>query len=205
MPNNGTIDKCLSLPLVQVHIGLLAHQVGVPASDTLYFGQSIHDLLLAVDIGIEETQDKLEVRLLPSDESCAMISTIPKQHDAMIAALSVLSPLAYYLHIMGDFLHGCHSLSSSSRYMMEVKEALWDYFTSALACGIGLVGFRAIFNTLSKVFNTNDPDYPILYSRALSHVCTELPVGRRYSGKVQAIHSTLSSYLSLLDPTHAQL
>lgn len=45
------------LPLVKIHIGLLAHQVGVAASNTLDLGQGVHDLLLAVDIGIQETQD----------------------------------------------------------------------------------------------------------------------------------------------------
>jgi hypothetical protein len=45
------------LPLVKIHIGLLAHQVGVAASNTLDLGQGVHDLLLAVNIGIQETQD----------------------------------------------------------------------------------------------------------------------------------------------------
>ncbi len=56
------------VPLVQIHIGLFAHQVGVTASDTLYLGEGVHDLLLAIDVGVEETKDKLEVRLLSRDE-----------------------------------------------------------------------------------------------------------------------------------------
>jgi len=47
--------RCI-VPLVQVDICLLADQVGVTTSDTLDFGQGVHDLLLAVDIGIEETE-----------------------------------------------------------------------------------------------------------------------------------------------------
>lgn len=47
------------IPLVEVNIGLLAHQVGVSASDTLYLGQGVHDLLLSFDIGIEETKNEL--------------------------------------------------------------------------------------------------------------------------------------------------
>ena len=37
-------------PLVEVDIGLLAHQVAVAATDTLYAGQGVHDLLLAIDL-----------------------------------------------------------------------------------------------------------------------------------------------------------
>jgi hypothetical protein len=50
--------------LVQIDIGLLADQVRVSATDTLDLGQGVHDLLLAVDIGVQKTQDELEVRLL---------------------------------------------------------------------------------------------------------------------------------------------
>ena len=60
----------MSLPFVQVDISLLADQVGVAASDTLDLGQGVHDLLFAIDVGVEETKDELEVRLLSADESC---------------------------------------------------------------------------------------------------------------------------------------
>jgi hypothetical protein len=33
------------IPLVQVNIGLLAHQIGVTAANTLYLGESIDDLV----------------------------------------------------------------------------------------------------------------------------------------------------------------
>ena len=42
--------KCI--PLVQINIGLLAHQVGVTSPNTLYLSQSVHDLLFAIDIGV---------------------------------------------------------------------------------------------------------------------------------------------------------
>ena len=58
------------IPLIQVHIGFLANQVGVTASNALDLGEGVHDLLLAIDIGVEETENELEVRLLPRDESC---------------------------------------------------------------------------------------------------------------------------------------
>lgn len=52
------------IPLVQVHIGFFANKVGVTASDTLDFGEGVHDLLLAIDVGVKETKNELEVRLL---------------------------------------------------------------------------------------------------------------------------------------------
>ena len=48
-------------PFVQIDISLLAYQIGVPTSYTLNFRQGVHDLLLAIDIGVEETKDELEV------------------------------------------------------------------------------------------------------------------------------------------------
>ncbi len=57
-----------NIPLVEINIGLLAYQIRVPTTDTLDLGQGVHDLLPTLDIGVEETQDELEVRLLPSDE-----------------------------------------------------------------------------------------------------------------------------------------
>lgn len=56
------------LPLVQVDIGLLADQVAVSATDTLDLGQGVHDLLLSIDVGVEKTQDELEVRLLAGNQ-----------------------------------------------------------------------------------------------------------------------------------------
>lgn len=56
------------IPLVQVHIGLLANKVGVAAPNTLDLGQGVHDLLLSINVGIEETQDELEVRLFAADK-----------------------------------------------------------------------------------------------------------------------------------------
>lgn len=53
----------LSGALVQVDIGLLADEVGVTATDTLNLGKGVNDLLLAVNVGVEETEDELEVRL----------------------------------------------------------------------------------------------------------------------------------------------
>lgn len=81
----------IRVPLVEVDIGLLADQVGVAATDTLDLGQGVHDLLLAINlerktmlifklscecvdmpdfahVGVEQTQDELEVRLFPGDE-----------------------------------------------------------------------------------------------------------------------------------------
>src|SRR4051794_38110512 len=53
-----------NIPLVQVDISLLANQVGISSTDTLNSGQGVHNLLLAIDVGIEETQDELNCILL---------------------------------------------------------------------------------------------------------------------------------------------
>jgi hypothetical protein len=61
------------VPFVEVYIGLLANQVGVTTPHTLDLGQGIHDLLLAIDVGVEKSEDELEVRLLPRDERCSLL------------------------------------------------------------------------------------------------------------------------------------
>ena len=56
------------IPLVQVHIRFFAYKVGVTASDTLDLCEGVHDLLLAIDVGVEESKNELEVRLLSRDK-----------------------------------------------------------------------------------------------------------------------------------------
>lgn len=51
-------------PFIQIHIGFLANQIRVSTAHTLDLGESVHDLLLAIDVGVEEAEDELEVRLL---------------------------------------------------------------------------------------------------------------------------------------------
>lgn len=65
----GAPQTQAGVPLVQIHISFLAHQVGVASPNTLDLGQGVHDLLLAIDIGVEETEDELEVALLGADQS----------------------------------------------------------------------------------------------------------------------------------------
>jgi hypothetical protein len=50
----------VDIPLVEVDIGLLANQVGISTTDTLDAGQGVHDLLLAIDVGVEETENELD-------------------------------------------------------------------------------------------------------------------------------------------------
>lgn len=57
-------SRTQNIPLGQVDIGLLANQVGISPTDTLDSGQGVHNLLLAIDVGIEETQDELNCILL---------------------------------------------------------------------------------------------------------------------------------------------
>lgn len=53
----------LSGALVKIDIGLLANKVGVTATDTLDLGEGVDNLLLAVNVGVEQTENELEVRL----------------------------------------------------------------------------------------------------------------------------------------------
>jgi hypothetical protein len=57
-----------NVPLAEVDIGLLADQVGVTATDTLNLIQFVHDLLLTIDIGVEQTQNILDFCLLAGRE-----------------------------------------------------------------------------------------------------------------------------------------
>lgn len=46
-------------PLLQVDIGLFADDVGVSSANTLDFGQGVHDLTLAIDVGVQQTENVL--------------------------------------------------------------------------------------------------------------------------------------------------
>lgn len=47
---NRFLLREIDIPLVQVDIGLLDDQVGVPAADTLDLGKSVNDLLLSINV-----------------------------------------------------------------------------------------------------------------------------------------------------------
>jgi len=55
--------------LVHVNVGLLADDVGETATNTLYGGHGVHHLLLAINVGTEDTQDVLEISTILDDES----------------------------------------------------------------------------------------------------------------------------------------
>lgn len=69
--------------LGQIDIGLLAHQVGVAATDTLDLGQGVHDLLLAIDVCVQQTDDVLEAA--PSQQSSPFPSLDSRRSPALIA------------------------------------------------------------------------------------------------------------------------
>ena len=66
----GVLDDCddsfeffggeVTGALGKIDIGLLADQVGVSATDTLDLGQGVHDLLFAIDVGVQQTNNVLE-------------------------------------------------------------------------------------------------------------------------------------------------
>jgi len=48
---------------LQVHIGLFADDVGISSPDTLDLGQGVHDFALSVNIGVQKTENVLELRV----------------------------------------------------------------------------------------------------------------------------------------------
>ena len=52
------------VPLANIHLSLLAHGSGETATNTLDGGQGIDDLLFAIDVGVEDTQNVLEFSLV---------------------------------------------------------------------------------------------------------------------------------------------
>ena len=71
---DGEVGRRWHVPLSQVDIGLLADQVGVATSNTLDLRQGVHDVLLAIDVGVQQPEDELEVRLLACHERCSIRS-----------------------------------------------------------------------------------------------------------------------------------
>jgi len=55
--------------LVHVNVGLLADDVGETATDTLNRSHGVHNLLLAINVGTEDTQNVLEIATILNDES----------------------------------------------------------------------------------------------------------------------------------------
>jgi hypothetical protein len=56
----GKAGACV--PFVQVNIRLLADQVGISSAHPLDLRQGVHDLLLAIDVGVEKTEDELDCK-----------------------------------------------------------------------------------------------------------------------------------------------
>ena len=52
------------LPLANIHLSLLAHGSGETATNTLDGGQGVDNLLLAIDVGVEDTKNVLELSLV---------------------------------------------------------------------------------------------------------------------------------------------
>lgn len=65
----GVNDGGWKVPLVEVDVSLLDDDVGVATANTLDAGERKHNLLLAVDICVEKTQNVLERVLFRDNES----------------------------------------------------------------------------------------------------------------------------------------
>lgn len=48
-------------PFVHVNVGFLTNDVGETATDTFDGGKGEHDLLLAIDIGVQNTKNVLKI------------------------------------------------------------------------------------------------------------------------------------------------
>jgi hypothetical protein len=56
---NPIVSFLMCAPFIEVNICLLAHQIGVPPTNSLDFRQGVHDFPLPVHIGVKQTQDML--------------------------------------------------------------------------------------------------------------------------------------------------
>lgn len=65
-----------ALPFVQVNVGFLANQIGVSSPYPLDLRQGVHNLLFAIDVGIEDTKDELKVAFLARYKRCEWISLL---------------------------------------------------------------------------------------------------------------------------------
>ena len=63
---DGMRQRNIDAPLVEVDIGLFADKVGVTTTNTLDLRQSVHDLALAINVSVEETQDVLSAESISS-------------------------------------------------------------------------------------------------------------------------------------------
>ena len=54
----------IQLPLANIDLSLLAHSSGETATNTLNRGQGVDDLLLAINVGVENTKNVLELSLV---------------------------------------------------------------------------------------------------------------------------------------------
>lgn len=57
---------CYNVPLVKINVGLLANDVGVTATDTLDLRQGVHDLPLAVNVGVKQTDTVSTLFTIPA-------------------------------------------------------------------------------------------------------------------------------------------
>ncbi len=115
----GGVEDCL--PLIQVDIGFLANQIRVATPDALYLRQCVHDLLLAIDVRIEETEDELEVRLLSRNEGYTIVSTFKTSPCTSSLNVKVHVVCRIYIHMMGVNARSPRSSSFCSVGSMKLE------------------------------------------------------------------------------------
>ena len=65
----------LARALLDVHLGQLADQVRESATDALDGGQGVGDAALALDVGVEHSDDQFELGLLVVDKALTLLSS----------------------------------------------------------------------------------------------------------------------------------
>jgi hypothetical protein len=49
----------LHIPFVEINIGFLANQVGIPTTNTLDLSQGVHDFAFAINVSVQKTENML--------------------------------------------------------------------------------------------------------------------------------------------------
>ena len=82
--NRQTNNSLRYAPLGHVDLGLLADKVGITTTNTSDVCQGVHDVTLAVNVGVQQTQNVLELVLLGNDDlhhKNKILISIPIQPD----------------------------------------------------------------------------------------------------------------------------
>lgn len=153
----------LTGPLAQLHLSLLAADVREAASDTLDGSEGEHRLHLAVKVGVQHTQDVLEVGLVHDERHDASSRQSLKKWKSEETGMTLGTPLAMMVknkdQRSGDYLQNDMSVA----YRPSHADATYDakYGVRAIAGGgrssaretIGRVAAGAVAREILRLYN----------------------------------------------------